>query len=81
MAINLLDNFCTRCGKQRVVVKTYKEKIGNSVVIYTEKACPDPECQKRVNTQLTSDESKRRRIKSENVKREQERQQLKKNSL
>lgn len=81
MTADLRDNFCSRCGKQRVVVKTYKEKIGNSVVTYTEKACPDPDCQKRVNTQLASDETKRKRIKSENVKREQERQQLKKNSL
>lgn len=46
--INIISNPCTRCGKERIVSKVWKEKIGTSVVITTEKVCPDAECQKIV---------------------------------
>lgn len=64
---------CSRCGKVRVVTKTYREKVGTTYVEYTETACPDPNCQSKVNTQLASDASKRATIKNEQDKREQER--------
>lgn len=64
---------CSRCGKVRVVTKTYREKVGTSVVEYTETACPDPNCQTKVNTQLANDANKRANIKNEQDKREQER--------
>lgn len=38
-----------RCGKERIVVKTWKEKFGDSVIINTESVCPDKECQKKVD--------------------------------
>jgi len=41
-------NACSRCGKERVIIKTWKEKIGYSVVTTIETACPDTECQKMV---------------------------------
>lgn len=40
---------------------------------YTDTACPDPNCQSKVNSQLASDASKRANIKNEQDKREQER--------
>lgn len=46
-----ISNPCVRCGKQRIVVKKWKEKIGYSVVYNTEMACPDKECQKKVESE------------------------------
>lgn len=63
-------NICTRCGKLRVAVKTYKEKVGNSMVIYTINECPDPLCQKIVNGQLRDDEKRRILVRDEQEKRE-----------
>lgn len=42
-------NLCTRCGTERVVSKTWKEKIGQSIVITTENVCPNNQCQKKVD--------------------------------
>ena len=66
-------SICSRCGKTRIVVKKYREKVGTTYVEYTETAWPDPKCQLKVNTQLASDASKRASIKNEQDKREQER--------
>lgn len=66
----MTGNICTRCGKQRVAVKTYKEKVGNSEVTYTLNECSDPDCQKLVNKQLREDEKRRIVVKEDQVKRE-----------
>lgn len=63
-------NICTRCGKLRVVVKTYQEKVGNSIVVYTINECPDPLCQKIVNGQLRDDEKRRVLVRNDQKKRE-----------
>lgn len=52
-------SICIVCGKQRVVVATHEEKVGNSVVVYKETICPDPECQKRVEKILEKELEKR----------------------
>lgn len=44
----MIVNPCTRCGKERIFVRTWKEKIYGSTITTTENACPDPECQKIV---------------------------------
>lgn len=44
------SNPCSRCGTERVVLKTWKEHIGNSVVINIEKICPNADCQKVVSS-------------------------------
>lgn len=41
-------NVCIRCGKERIVLREWKEKFGYSTVINTEMICPDPQCQKKV---------------------------------
>lgn len=50
---------CTRCGKDRVVSKTWTEsretRVGVATVAYTSYVCPDPECQKIVESSLTKD--------------------------
>ncbi len=38
-------NICYRCGKERVVIKTWKEKVWDSVIENTESVCPDKKCQ------------------------------------
>lgn len=50
---------CTRCGKERIVASTYKEKVGNSTITYTINVCPDSECQKIVDDILKTEELKR----------------------
>lgn len=52
-------SICIECGKQRIVVGTYQEKVGNSVVTYKETICPDPECQKKVEKTLAKELEKR----------------------
>lgn len=61
---------CTRCGKPRIVVDTYIEKVETSTVTYTITACSDPECQKLVDKILGEEKRKRGVIKEEQEKRE-----------
>lgn len=46
-----IENPCVRCGQERRVVRTWKEKMGNSVIINVETACPNKACQKIVETE------------------------------
>lgn len=73
----MTGNICTRCGKPRITVKTYDEKVGNSTVTYTINECSDPDCQKIVNVQLKEDEKKRTMVREDQVKRELLRKQAK----
>jgi len=52
-------NLCYRCGKERIVTRVWKEKIGNSVIENTETSCPDKECQKAINQDLLRQKNKR----------------------
>lgn len=61
-------NVCIRCGKERIVVKTWKEKIGNSVLTYTETACPDKECQKLVEKMNQEKKDKREQMENNRKK-------------
>jgi hypothetical protein len=76
--ITVAGNVCTRCGKPRVAVKTYEEVVQTSTVTYTIMECSDPDCQSQVNKTLKAEEVKRNYIKSEQEKRELQRQELKK---
>jgi hypothetical protein len=40
-------------------VGTHEEKVGNSVVVYKDTICPDPECQKKVEKTLAKELEKR----------------------
>ena len=68
-------NICSRCGKQRVVVSTYEETVGVSVITCTEMSCPDPACQKLVEKNLTNEAHKRKAFKVEQGRREVERKE------
>ena len=52
-------NVCYRCGKERVVTKIWKERMGNSIVENTETMCPDKECQKTINQDIRKQKTKR----------------------
>ena len=67
---------CTRCGKPRIVVDTYEEKIDSSIVTYTITECSDPECQKLVEKTLKAEKVKRKFIKDEQEKREAARKKV-----
>jgi len=47
-----ISNPCSRCGKERVVVSTKKERLAGSWVTTTVTSCPDPECQKILDKQM-----------------------------
>lgn len=69
------SNPCTTCGKQRVVVRTYREKVGGSVVVHTLTVCPDPACQEKINTQLAKEKRFREDLKVASEKRIQEKKE------
>ena len=56
------SNPCSRCGRERVVVRTWKEKVYDSVIVNTEKECPNPDCQKLVNRENNKQKEKYRAI-------------------
>lgn len=62
-------NPCTRCGKQRIDGKTWKEKIvshfGTSFIVHTETVCPDKACQKIVEEKMAQLRQKTADMKSE----------------
>jgi len=55
-------NICYRCGKERIVTKIWKEKIGNSIVENTETVCPDKKCQQAANKDIRKQKNKRLQI-------------------
>lgn len=56
------QNPCVRCGKNRIVSKTWKEKVnsyfGATVIVHTETVCPDKECQKQVEEKFAKQKEK-----------------------
>lgn len=52
-------SICIRCGKQRIILSTVSEMVGNSSVVTKETVCPDPECQKKVDVLLKQEADKR----------------------
>jgi len=43
---------CVRCGKTRVMSKSWSEEVGSSKITYMLTVCPDSDCQKIVEEQL-----------------------------
>jgi hypothetical protein len=50
---------CSRCGTERIVLKTWKEKLDANEVTCTQKICPNPECQKMVDREINSQKEKK----------------------
>jgi len=51
-----MSNLCIRCGKERIVVKTWNEEIQTerrmTVITHTLTSCPDETCQKAVDKEV-----------------------------
>lgn len=66
------SNPCTRCGKERVEGKKWKEELitflGTSTIIHTDTMCPDKECQKIVEEKLEVQKQKSDELKLEKQK-------------
>jgi hypothetical protein len=55
-------NICTRCGKERIVVKEWEEITESGAKMKKrETACPDPSCQEEVSKALLSKQKDRER--------------------
>lgn len=52
-------NNCARCGKERVVVRVWKEYEGGSMVENTQTACPDKACQSLTNKEMKKQHERR----------------------
>lgn len=65
----IYTSVCIRCGKTRVVSKTWKEKTSGAEITYTETVCPDKDCQKIVDEQLTAKKEKIAKIQKESLAR------------
>lgn len=64
---------CIRCGRERVVAKTWKEQVTTlsnvAILTHTSMICPDPECQKIVEAGLDVQRKKRDEIRASQVAR------------
>lgn len=70
-------NPCTRCGKERIVVRTWKERVVTfsgveSIQINSDMVCPDVTCQKIVMAELDEQKEKRDKVRLDREKRLQD---------
>lgn len=57
--ISTYKNICYRCGRDRIVSKVWKEKIGDSVIENVEHICPDKKCQEELEQDIERQRNKR----------------------
>jgi len=69
-------NLCPRCGKARIEVKKWREKIGESWVTYTNTVCPDKACQKIVEEKIATHTAERQAIEKKRAEAKQARQSI-----
>lgn len=71
----MIANACSRCGKQRIISRTWDESIdtlrGKVKISYSDSQCPDKECQKIVNKELLVEEQKRIKLRDDKEKKKQ----------
>ena len=66
-------NPCSRCGTERIIIRTWKEKVDSSVITNTETACPNKECQIEVDKINKKQQERSAALKRESEKRLQNR--------
>ncbi|TSC64412.1 MAG: hypothetical protein G01um101493_138 [Microgenomates group bacterium Gr01-1014_93] len=54
-----IPNPCTRCGKERIISKSWVENVGISKLTHIETICPDKACQKITDEFLLAQTEKR----------------------
>lgn len=63
------SNPCSRCGKERIVAKTYKEDTGYSIVVTKVMVCPDQDCQSKVDADNQKHQDKYAKLKMKSTER------------
>ena len=71
-------NCCPRCGKERIIVKEWTEKVGSSTVTNVDKHCPDKTCQKIQDKDLFDKRKKRLDAEANRIQKIKERSSKKK---
>lgn len=71
---NKYKNICIRCGKERIISKSWKEITVNASglkqeIVYTETVCPDSACQRILNQEFAKQKKKRLAITKEREQR------------
>lgn len=66
---NSYSNPCVRCGTERIVAKTWKEKVDNTTITNTQTICPNADCQKKVEKDNKKQEARRQALKLKNEER------------
>lgn len=69
-----VGNYCSRCGTERIIIRTWKEKIDSSIIINTETACPNKECQIEVEKINRKQQERTAALKRESERRLKKRQ-------
>ena len=64
------SNPCTRCGKERILLRKWKEQVptlsGTFIeVTRSDNICPDPECQEKVQAELDKQKANRKKVNDE----------------
>ena len=67
------SNPCIRCGTQRIIKRSWQEKIDNSIIINTQTICPNKECQQKVDFDIKKQRDKNIAMRLRNEQRIQDR--------
>lgn len=74
--LSTISNPCVRCGKERIILKTWKALVGKAQLTYTDTACPDKICQKIINDEILAQKEKRLAIETKKIQDKEERAKL-----
>lgn len=74
--LSTISNPCVRCGKERIVLKTWSALVGKSQLTYTDTACPDKSCQQVINDEISAQRTKREAIEAKKAHDKEERAKL-----
>jgi uncharacterized membrane protein len=69
---------CIRCGRERIIAKSWSEYIGTSKVTYTSYVCPDKICQKIVEEEFKKKKARVAEIQRNALKRKKNNKRNKK---
>ena len=68
-----IQNPCSRCGKERIITKTWEEEFqtfsGVIREIHSDSVCPDESCQAIIDVELASQKEKRDKQKKDREQR------------
>lgn len=74
--LSTIANPCVRCGKERIILKTWTALVGKAQLTYTNTACPDKSCQQVINDEILAQKTKREEIEAKKAREKEERAKL-----